>query len=172
MGRFDEAIQFVNKAKAIDPLTVAYFNYETISLYLLGRYDEAINELREALQLYPAVLRLYDYLGRTYLTMGNYEEAVEAILFRPSFFKNQTSLDGCLPCGAYAGQHEQDKAKTLLTELVNRSEADEKGVNIYAVYAFYAMGDIKSAWLYLEKAKKTNDVDLIWWHVDPLLKNL
>ena len=34
------------------------------------------------------------------------------------------------------------------------------------------MGDIKSAWLYLDKAKKTNDVDLIWWHVDPLLKNL
>ena len=74
--------------------------------------------------------------------------------------------------GAYAGQHEGDKAKTLLTELVNRSEANEKGVNIYAVYAFYAMGDIKSAWLYLDKAKKTNDVDLIWWHVDPLLKNL
>ena len=42
MGRFEEAFQYVNKAKLIDPLTVAYFNYETISLYLLNRYDEAI----------------------------------------------------------------------------------------------------------------------------------
>ena len=172
MGRFDEALQFVNKAKAIDPLTVAYFNYETISLYLLGRYEEAINVLKEALQLYPAVLRLYDFLGRTYLTLGNYEEAVEAILsgLRASRIRPPSMI--AYLAGAYAGQHDVDKANTLLTELVNRSEANEKGVNIYAVYAFYTMGDINSAWLYMDKAKKTNDVDLIWWHVDPLLKNL
>ena len=172
MGRFDEALQFVNKAKAIDPLTVAYFNYETISLYLLGRYEEAISVLKEALQLYPSVLRLYDFLGRTYLTLGKYEEAVEAILsgLRAARIRPPSMI--AYLAGAYAGQHEVDKANTLLTELVNRSEANEKGVNIYAVYAFYAMGDIKSAWLYLDKAKKTNDVDLIWWHVDPLLKNL
>ena len=172
MGRFDEANHFLTKAKAIDPLTVAYFNYETISLYLLGRYDEAINVLKEALQLYPSVLRFYDYLGRTYLTMGKYEEAVEAILsgLRSSGIRPPSMIAHLV--GAYAGQQEGDKATTLLTELVNRSEANEKGVNIYAVYAFYAMGDIKSSWLYLDKAKKTNDVDLIWWNVDPLLKNL
>ena len=172
MGRFDEALQFVKKAKAIDPLTVAYFNYETISLYLLGRYEEAINVLKEAFQLYPSVLRLYDYLGRTYLTLAKYEEAVEAILsgLRASRIRPPSMI--AYLAGAYAGQGDVDKANTLLTELVNRSEANEKGVNIYAVYAFYATGDIKSAWLYLDKAKKTNDVDLIWWHVDPLLKNL
>ena len=172
MGRFDEALSFVNKAKAIDPLTVAYFNYETISLYLLGRYEEAINVLNEALQLYPSVLRLYDYLGRTYLTLAKYEEAVEAILsgLRSSRIRPPSMI--AYLAGAYAGQGDVDKANTLLTELVNRSEANEKGVNIYAAYAFYAMGDIKSAWLYMNKAKKTNDVDLIWWHVDPLLKNL
>ena len=171
MGRFDEAIQFVNKAKAIDPLTVACFNYETISLYLLERYDEAIVVLNEALQLYPSVLRFYDYLGRTYLTMGKYEEAVEAILsgLRSSRIRPPSMI--AYLTGAYVGQQEGDKAKALLTELVERSEANEKGVNIYTVYAFYIMGDLKSARIYLEKAKKTNDVDLIWWHVDPLLKN-
>ena len=74
--------------------------------------------------------------------------------------------------GAYAGLQEIDKAKELLKELINRSEANEKGVNIYSVHAFYAMGDIKSAWLYYDKAIKTNDIDLIWWNVDPLLENL
>jgi TolB-like protein/predicted metal-dependent HD superfamily phosphohydrolase/Flp pilus assembly protein TadD len=170
MGRFDEAIQFVNKAKAIDPLTVAYFNYETICLYLLRRYDEAINVLKEALQLYPSVLRLYDYLGRIYLTQGKYEEAMEAILegLRSTTIRPPSMI--AYLTGAYAGQNQPDKAKTLVTELVNRSESNEKGVNIYAVYAFYATGDIESAWRYLNKAKKSNDVDLIWWHVDPLLK--
>jgi tetratricopeptide (TPR) repeat protein len=97
MGRFDEAIHFVNKAKAIDPLTVAYFNYETISLYLLGRYEEAINVLKEALQLYPSVLRLYDYLGRTYLTLGKYEEAVESNTVWTSRRQDQTSINDCIP---------------------------------------------------------------------------
>ncbi len=78
-GRFDEALQFVDKAKAIDPLTVAYFNYQTISLYLLTRYEEALDTLKEALQLYPTVLRLYDFMARVYVTIGRYEEAIENI---------------------------------------------------------------------------------------------
>jgi predicted metal-dependent HD superfamily phosphohydrolase len=103
--------------------------------------------------------------------MGKYEEAVEAILsgLRSSRIRPPSMI--AYLTGAYVGQQEGDKAKALLTELVERSEANEKGVNIYTVYAFYIMGDLKSARIYLEKAKKTNDVDLIWWHVDPLLKN-
>ena len=107
MGRFDEAMQFVNRAKAIDPLTVAYFNYETICLYLLQRYDEAINVLQEALQLYPSVLRLYDYLGRIYLTMEKYEEAVDAILagLRTATIRPPSMI--AYLTGAYAGQRQE-----------------------------------------------------------------
>jgi TolB-like protein/predicted metal-dependent HD superfamily phosphohydrolase/Tfp pilus assembly protein PilF len=172
MGRFEDAIKLVNKAKSIDPLTVAYFNYQTISLYLLNRHEEALSTLKEAIQLYPSVLRLYDFLARIYLTLGKYEETVEAILsgLRTSKIR-PPSMIAYLAAG-YAGLKQQDKAKELLNELVRRSEANEKGVNVYAVHAFHAIGDKNSAWLYLDKAKKTNDVDLIWWHVDPLLKEL
>ena len=172
MGRFDEALSFVNKAKAIDPLTVAYFNYETISLYLLGRYEEAISVLKEASAIISLRITSLRLSRQNYLTLGKYEEAVEAILSGLRDPPGSGPLNDCLPCRGIRWPTRKDKAKTLLTELVNRSEANEKGVNIYAVHAFYAMGDLKSAWLYLEKAKKTNDVDLIWWHVDPLLKNL
>jgi TolB-like protein/HD superfamily phosphodiesterase/Tfp pilus assembly protein PilF len=172
MGRFEEAIGYVKKAKAIDPLTVAYFNYETISLYLMRRYDEALSVLKEALQLYPSVLRFYDYLGRIYLTIGKYGEAVDALLsgLRSTPIRPPSMI--AYLAAAYSGLHDEKRAKALVDELVSRSEADEKGVNIYAVYAFNAIGDVKTAWRYLLKAKKTNDVDLIWWQVDPLIKNL
>jgi predicted metal-dependent HD superfamily phosphohydrolase len=73
---------------------------------------------------------------------------------------------------AHAGLDEETKTKELLDELILRSKGDEKGVNIYVVHVFNAIGDSTSARLWLEKARKSNDVDLIWWNVDPILKNL
>ena len=172
MGQFDEAIKFVNKAKAIDPLTVGYFNYQTICLYLMSRYDEALVVLNEAIQLYPGVIRLYDFLGRVYLTMGRFEEAVAAIIsgLRTSNIRPPSMV--AYLASAYAKLNREDQAKELLHELVTRSEAKEKGVNIYIVHVCNALGDMVLAGSWLEKAKMTNDIDLIWWGIDPLLNDL
>lgn len=172
MGRFAEAVKILNKAKLIDPLTVPYFNYQIISLHLLGRNEEALAILQEALQLYPNVIRLFDFLGRIYLVTGRFEEAVEALHsgFRLSKFR-PPSMVAYLAC-AYAKLNEREKANELLIELMERSKAAEKGVNIYVVHALNGMGDLESALLWLDKAKESNDVDLIWWTVDPLLKEL
>ncbi len=172
MGRHEEASKIVNKAKIIDPLTVAYFNYQIISLYLLKRYDEALAMLTEALQLYPTVLRLYDFLGRINLTIGKYEVAIDSLLagLRTSKLRPPSML-AYLAC-AYVRMEKSEKANELLDELIKRSEANEKGVNIYVVHIFQCMGDISSAKQWLVKAWRTNDIDLIWWDVDPLLQEL
>jgi TolB-like protein/predicted metal-dependent HD superfamily phosphohydrolase/Tfp pilus assembly protein PilF len=172
MGRHEEAVKVVERAKAIDPLTVAYFNYQTINLYLLNRYEEAISTIKEALQLYPTVLRLYDFLGRVYLTMGNYEEAVKALETGIRTSKIRPPSMVAYLASAYAGLKNETKAKELTDELIARSETREKGVNVYLVHAFNSLGDVNSAKTWLDKAKKTNDIDLIWWHVDPLFNNL
>ena len=172
MGRFAEAAQIVNDTRKIDPLTIGYFNQQSLCLYLMGRYQEAITLLKEALQLYPSVLRFYDYLGRIYLTMESYEMAVDSIMtgLRTSKIKPPSMV--AYLAASYCRLNETDKAKELLEELIGRSNAHEKGVNIYLVYVFNSLGDISSARRWLDKAKETNDVDLIWWEVDPLLKNL
>ncbi len=172
MGRFEEAMNYVNKAKLIEPLSVAYFNYQTICLYLMNRHEEALETLKEALQLYPSVVRLYDFLARVYLTMGNYEEAIEAVVIGLRSSKIRPPSMVAFLASAYVGLKNTEKAKALLDELIKRSEENEKGVNIYIVYVFQAMGDTSSAHRWLAKAKQSNDVDLIWWSVDPLLKGL
>lgn len=172
MGRFAEALKFVGKAKTIEPLTVAYFNYQTISLYLMNKPDETLSTLNEALQLYPTVLRLYDFLGRVYLTMGRYEDAIEAITSGLRSSKIRPPSMVAYLASAYAELKNQEKARQLLDELINRSEANEKGINIYVVHIFKSLGDVASAKIWLEKARMTNDIDLIWWQVDPLLKEL
>jgi len=172
MGRFKEALAFVDQAKKIDPLTVAYFNYQTISLYLLNRTEEVLNTLNEALQLYPTVVRLYDYLGRVYLTCGQYKDAIEAITSGLRTSKIRPPSMVAYLASAYAGINQEDKASELLEELIKRSEAKEKGVNVYIVHICCAMNKITEAKEWLRKARVTNDIDLIWWNVDPLLKNL
>lgn len=172
MGRFEEALSLVERAKKIDPLTVAYFNYQTISLYLLGRSTEVLSTINEALQLYPTVVRLYDFLGRIYLTAGRYEDAIEAISSGLRSSKIRPPSMVAYLAAAYAGLNRHDKAKELLNELITRSESKEKGVHIYIVHVYNALQDLPSAKTWLAKAKKTNDIDLIWWGVDPLLKNL
>ena len=169
-GRFEEAVEWVNKAKAIDPLTVAYFNYQTICLYLQKQHEQALLTIKEALQLYPSVLRLHDFLARIYLTIGKYSETVETINNGLSASKlRPPSMVAYLAC-AYIGLKNEVKFKLLLDELIARSTKNEKGVNIYLVYVYNAMNNMTSAIEWLIKAKKTNDVDLIWWDVDPLLQ--
>lgn len=171
-GRHEEALQAVAKAKVIDPLTVAYFNYQIISLYLLGRNEEAIQTVREALQLYPNVLRLYDFQGRIYVTEGRYQEAEESLLSGLRITKLRPPSMLAYLIWSYQGLKKTDQAKELLQELLARSESHEKGVNIYLVHAFCALQDAESAIQYHTQALQTNDIDLIWWAVDPLLAGL
>lgn len=172
MGRFEEALQWVGKAKTIDPLTVAYFNYQTIGLYLLGQHQEAISTLKEGLKLYPSVLRFYDYSARVYLTIEDYAEAEKSVLegFRISGIRPPSMVASLAIVYYELGR--EDKSRALLDELMNRSAEEEMGVKIYVVYIFNSMGNLPEAQRWLFKARETNDVGLIWWQVDPLLKDL
>ena len=172
MGRFEEAAKLVDRAKRIDPLTVGYFNYQAISLYLMDRHEEALATLRDALQLYPSVLRFYDFIGRIYLTIGQNHEAVEALLTGLRSSKIRPPSMVAYLAASYYGLGDTVKANELVEELIRRSNANEKGVNVYLVYAFNGMGDLSKAKHWLEIARKTKDIDLIWFEVDPLLRNL
>jgi TolB-like protein/predicted metal-dependent HD superfamily phosphohydrolase/Tfp pilus assembly protein PilF len=172
MGRFAEALDCLDRAKILDPLTPASYNYEAITLYLMGKHDKALQVLNEALQLYPAVLRFYDFIARIFLTQQKWEQVKITVLdglentnIRPPSLLAYLSA-------AYARADKLDESKNLLDELIKRSEAQEKGVNIYIVHVYLAMEDVSNAQLWLAKARATNDVDLIWLQVDPLLKEL
>ena len=169
MGRTPEAAQWLEKARSIDPLTVAYYNYRFICLYLSGALDEAIKVLHEALNLYPNVIRLYDFAGRAYLTQGNFEQCTQIILSGLSTSRIRPPSMIAYQAAAYARLGLRDKADKLFQELVMRSEGGEKGVNIYLVQVAWAMGDEELAKHWLTQARNTNDVDLIWWEIDPLL---
>ena len=172
MGRFPEAMAAVEKARSIDPLTIAFFNHWAICLYLSGRNGDAIATVSEALKLYPNVVRFHDFIGRIYLTMGNYEDAVKAIT---SAFRNTSLRPPSMVAylaRSYAGLQRLTEANELKNELLQRSNAGEKGINIYLAHTCLGLGQMQEARGWLVRARQTNDVDLIWLKVDPLLDAL
>jgi TolB-like protein/predicted metal-dependent HD superfamily phosphohydrolase len=172
MGRVDEAFSMVSKASKIEPLSVAYFNYQGLCQYLNGNYNAAINTWKEGLKLFPFVIRFYDFLARAYLTKGQYEEVVSTVnAGLVSGFIRPPSMIAYM-ASAYAKLDKPEKAKELLNELFRRSESGEKGVNFYAAYVYAIQGDFQEALAWITKAELTNDIDLIWRKVDPLLQEL
>jgi TolB-like protein/predicted metal-dependent HD superfamily phosphohydrolase/Tfp pilus assembly protein PilF len=172
MGNVDAAQRVLDTARQLDPLTVGYFNYQVLCDYLKGDYQKALSTLHEAQQLYPSVLRLFDFGGRIYLTTGHYREAIEMI-------ERGLQASGVRPpsmvaylAAAHAKLGNVHQATELWHELIARSHANEKGVNVYLVHASLALGEGAAALQWLAKARQTNDVDLIWLAVDPLLRDL
>lgn len=171
-GRFNEALDVLEAAQKIEPLTVGYFNHLVISYYLSGKSEDARATVTEALQLYPSVVRLYDLSARIHLRQQNFQQAIdEALKGLQASRVRPPSMVAWLVHG-YARINNNGKSTEYLNELLARSAANEKGINIYLVYAYHGLGNDAEAQVWLARARATNDVDLIWLNVDPLLIGL
>jgi len=172
MGRMEEAHAVIAQARQIEPHSVAYFNYEALYLYLSGKYDQAVDVLKEAAKLFPQVIRFCDYLGRIYLTIKQYAEAREILhnCLKQSSIRPPSMV--AYLAAAHAQLGEDEKAQNLITELGERSNRNEKGVNYYLSLALAVSGKIDTALKWIIKAKQTNDIDLIWLGVDPLMEGV
>ncbi|MDH5381589.1 MAG: tetratricopeptide repeat protein [Cyclobacteriaceae bacterium] len=169
-GRLKEAAELLDKAGELDPLTPAYFNYRSLCYYLSGKYSEALETLEEGLKLYPGVLRFYDFKTRNLLAMNNWKMAEEVIKsgLEISTF-HPPSMVAFLAIACFA--QEKKEGNYFLDQLIQRSRKGEKGVNFNIVYVYSFLKDYQNAQKWLKKAKKSNDVALIWYENDPLLED-
>lgn len=79
MGRADEGIREINRARALDPLSVI-INSDVAKVYLLTRhYDEAVEQFKRTLELDPAFGQAHGLLGLTYSLKGLHSEALEEV---------------------------------------------------------------------------------------------
>ncbi len=171
-GRLREALNKINEAKLIEPNSVAYFNYQGIYLYLNKNYNEAVSLFEEGMKLFPNVVRFSDHLGRIYLTMGLYDKAKQVLL--AGLQDSNTRHTSMVAYLAVAHWHlnEKEKSENLLEELLQYSSNNEKGVNFYLAHVYSARQDYGQVANAINKARETNDIDLIWLHIDPLLAGI
>ena len=76
-GRFDEAIDAYERARLIDPLSLAALTSTGTAYWFARRFDEALERVDAALQMDPSFVEAVVTKGRVLQTLGKFAEAGE-----------------------------------------------------------------------------------------------
>jgi len=165
MGRFDEAIAEMERARELDPLSLAISAGLGHVLYLSRQYDKAIERYRMTVDLDPNYMQTHLWFGRPYLEKGMYDEAISELRTAVRLSGESTLALGMLGHGlASAGKREE--AQAVLDKLMERSK--EAYVPSYWVAAIYnGMKDREEAIRWLRKAFQERSSWLVWVNVEP-----
>ena len=150
-GDFTKAIEKMEQAVALDPLSLPLMSNLADAYAFAGRFEDALAQYDKVLEMDPRFRRGFEGRGMVYLAMGEYEKAVKE--FEQYHTLIGHPLKGVSSLGhAYAACGNMDKANECLDKLRQR-EAAEPGVLLHMDYAFLYTGlkEYDKAFSYLNK---------------------
>jgi serine/threonine-protein kinase len=158
LGKFDEAMHYLDRALEMDPLSNIIREGRPYVLMLLGRYEEALAHSREGAAIDPFFYKSYTGMGRTYIQMGRYQEAIE-------MFEKGHALVGDVPnivsalgqAHALAGNKEE--ARRLLAQLTEIARSRYVSSTCFAILHI-GLREYDLALDHLEKGSVRRDLPL------------
>jgi DNA-binding winged helix-turn-helix (wHTH) protein/TolB-like protein/Tfp pilus assembly protein PilF len=170
MGRFDEALVEIRRAKEIDPLSPVINAGEVWILYFARRYDEAIAQGRKLAEMAPEFAEVNEYLKRSYDQKGMYREAIAARQMRRKLAGYDPVETPALKSAASARSHQEYWAKRLEQELDDEKREGAENFDMAEIHA--QLGNKDEAFAWLEKAFQDRDYLMIYLKVAPNLDPL
>ena len=154
LGRREEAMNYIETALKLDPLSSLVQSLYGIDLMFVRRYDDAVKAFRESLDLYPTQPLAGNIVNALYFA-GREEEAIEMLRTRqknnPEYLKALN--DGFFEAG-FPG------AMKKVADL-NAERSKTVFIGPRSIGQLYALaGDIDNALLWLEKAYEEDDPNL------------
>jgi len=157
MGRFDESIAALERARQLDPLSLIIATDLSLPYFWARRHERAIEVLRKALEIDANFARAHAHLAQNYRVLGRYEEAIaeqqKAFELSGGQFREDGTkrVNGTLAV-IYAAAGRKSEAQKILDEM---TEAEKHGDYLYSfgravIYA--ELGDKERAFAWLEKA--------------------
>lgn len=169
-GRFDEAINELQRTQEIDKSTLIIYAHFGLVNYFGHRYDGAINDLKKIINLDPTFYVARRYLGLSYEQKGMYKEALSE--FEKAM---ETSGDSSQIKAEYvhtlALAGDTSRAQSELDALIALSK--QKYVSAYHIAAIYAgLKDKDHAFEWLDKAFQERADWMVFVKVDPRFDSL
>ena len=139
VGRTDEALALVRRARQLDPLSVTIEIVEANLLWFLRRGPEAFMHYQKAVELEPKMRWVHLRLGLCLAAFGRLEEALAGVTADPDIAR---SLEGATVRAYVLGRlGRREEALAALEELERRSAAGEYvGWELFA-YAYLGLDD-------------------------------
>jgi len=170
MGRHDEAVGEIERAREIAPQSPVLATAMANVLFLAGRFDDAIEQGHKALALDPGGVAAHTILRWAYEKKGMHNEALAA-------FEQERSFAGDTPTTrakrahvlAAVGRH--DEARAILNNILEQRH--KEWVTAYEIAIIYSLlNDRDSAFSWLTLAEREHAVGFTFVRVDPHLSNL
>ena len=170
MGRHDEAVSEIRKAREIAPRSPVIATAVANILLNARRLDEAEEACRDALDLDPGSISAHIILRWTYEVRGMCDDAM-AVFEQERAFAGDTPTTRAKQAHVLASCGQAEEARAILDELVANRERE--WVTAYEFAVINALlGDADAAFRWLARAEEEHSVGLTYLRVDPRLDNL
>jgi|HubBroStandDraft_1064217.scaffolds.fasta_scaffold01053_6 TolB-like protein/Flp pilus assembly protein TadD len=164
-GRTDEALEWAERGRQLDPLSVDATQMGWI-LFEARRYDDSIHELQSVLEVRPDdPVALWD-LGIALVDEGQPQDAIPVLEKAVPLSNRSPGVIGTL-IRAYAQARRRNDAIRLLGELQAREKAGFVPASAF-VNAYLGLGENDQAFTWLEQCYKEHSNILRFLKVDPV----
>ena len=160
-GRFEDALELLNRAIASDPLQSWNYVVTGFATYRSGKLTEAEQAYRKALDLAPSDGKIHYLLGTTLLVRGQSTAALAEM--EQETDPGYRHVGRALVFDALGRRADADREVAI----AEQSFASEKSFWIALVYA--ARNDPDRTFIWLNGALLQHDDGLLWMTGDPLL---
>lgn len=165
MGRFEEALSEIEKARELDPLSLAINIGVGHVLYLSGQYDKAIEAYQRAVELDPDFMVTHLWFGRPYLEKGMFAEAI-AELETAVRLSGESVLALAMLGHALAAAGRKEEALAILEKLQALSQS--RYVPSYWIAVIYnGFRDRDQVITWMQKAIDERSSWMVWSNVEP-----
>jgi serine/threonine protein kinase/Tfp pilus assembly protein PilF len=149
MGRFEEALSELERARELNPFSVSINTSIGYLYYFARQYDQAIAEGQKALRLDPDFHWAHDVIALAFLQKGEFQEALAS--FQKAVSLSGSSVDyKCQMAQAYARAGMTEEAQNMLEELLGD---DTIHVPLHEISLLYkALGQEDQAFSFLVRA--------------------
>jgi len=160
MGRFDEAIEEIDRARDLDPLNLGHMRSLGMMYHYARRYDEAVNTFNSLLEIDPDSRAARDALADARLRLGMFEQAVRHYEARIGPDSSTTDLANLAEAYAVAGN--RARALDLLNLAEERSRTEyHSPYHLARLYATLGDNDRAMEWLEVAYDERSGWLPLI-----------
>ncbi len=165
-GRFDDARGELERALALDPLSLAVHTSEGLRFFYARELASAAAALSDTLKLNPEFGTAHYFLGHVQIAMGRYDEAIGS-LERAFELQEKSPETMAALATAHGLAYQHAHAEALLADLERRSQDAYVSPALVAQVRL-GLGDEEGALERLEEAVALRAADVVWLKVHPL----